>query len=256
MPSFLKKKILHPQNNQEKKRNANKPLIEVQFQKTKAQDISSAHASAWIVRKTKTMMMTVVDMSFCTSTTRATYLLLEGEDVGDAAVDGVAEARLGLVADGDDGVQALVGRDLEQQLGHVAGAEHLVHRREVRRALLRVEVGREDAAAHALAPEELARAAGPAAAAASPAAAAARPPAAAAAKRAGAASRAHCPQVPCPRGPFIYLPAPPACLLHWPGVGSGLLVIGIKQWRGQARQREKESQRGDRGGRIGEGLAI
>ena len=86
--------------------------------------------------------------------------------MGDAAVDGVAEARLGLVADGDDGVQALVGRDLEQQLGHVAGAEHLVHRREVRRALLRVEVGREDAPAHALAPQELARPARPSAAAA------------------------------------------------------------------------------------------
>ena len=112
------------------------------------------------------MMTTVVDMSFCTTTTRATYLLLEGEDVGDAAVDGVAEARLGLVADGDDGVQALVGRDLEQQLGHVAGAEHLVHRREVRRALLRVEVGREDAPAHALAPQELASPAWPFASAA------------------------------------------------------------------------------------------
>ena len=134
--------------------------------------------------------------------------------MGDAAVDRVAEPSLGLVADGDDGVEALVRRDLEQQLGHVAGAEHLVHRREVRRALLRVEVGREDAAADALAPEELAGAAGPAATAAAAAssrswasagAAAARAPAA---KRAGAASSAHCPQVPWPRGrPFISLPA-------------------------------------------------
>uniref|UniRef100_J3N139 Uncharacterized protein n=1 Tax=Oryza brachyantha TaxID=4533 RepID=J3N139_ORYBR len=36
------------------------------------------------------------------------YLVLEVEDVGDAAVDGVAEAGLGLVADGDDGVEAAV----------------------------------------------------------------------------------------------------------------------------------------------------
>jgi hypothetical protein len=117
--------------------------------------------------------------------------------VGDAAVDGVAEAGLGLVADGDDGVGALVRRDLEEQLGHVAGAEHLVHRREVRRALLRVEVGREDAPAHALAPQELARPARPA----SSTAAAARPSssssasaaaAAAAERAAGSASRAHC----------------------------------------------------------------
>jgi len=165
--------------------------------------------------------------------------------VGDAAVDGVAEPSLGLVADGDDGVEALVRRDLEQQLGHVAGAEHLVHGREVRRALLRVEVGREDAAADALAPEELAGAAGPAAAAssrsrASAAAAAAAAARAPAAKRTGAASSAHCPQVPCPRGrPFIYLsPCLPACARPCSsgrGSAAGLiLVIGRdKQWRGQ-----------------------
>ena len=113
--------------------------------------------------------------------------------MGDAAVDGVAEAGLRLVADGDDGVEALVRGDLEEELGHVACAEHLVHRREVRRALLRVEVGREDAPAHALAAEELARAARPAATAAEPSSAAAAPArAAAATKRAGAAARAHC----------------------------------------------------------------
>jgi hypothetical protein len=97
-----------------------------------------------------------------------------------------------------------------------------VHRREVRRALLRVEVGREDAPAHALAPEELARAAGTAAAAsttsgasaaASAAAAAAAAARAPATKRAGAASRAHCaptgivPRLPSIETPFIYLPA-------------------------------------------------
>ena len=76
--------------------------------------------------------------------------------MGDAAVDGVAEARLGLVADGDDGVEALVRRDLEQQLGDVAGAEHLVHVGELLR-LLRREVGREHAPRQALAPQELAR---------------------------------------------------------------------------------------------------
>ena len=90
-----------------------------------------------------------------------THLLLEGEDVRDAAIDGVAEALLRLVADGDHGVEALVGRDLEEELGHVAGAEHLVHCRELCRPLLRVEVGREDATGHALAPQELARPAGP-----------------------------------------------------------------------------------------------
>lgn len=51
--------------------------------------------------------------------------------MGDAAVDGVADACLSLIAHGDHSVQALVRRDLEQQLRHVAGAEHLVYRREV-----------------------------------------------------------------------------------------------------------------------------
>ena len=149
--------------------------------------------------------------------------------MGDAAVDGVAEARLRLVADGDDGVEALVRGDLEEELGHVAGAEHLVHRREVRRALLRVEVGREDAPAHALAAEELARAARPAAAAAEPSSAAAAPArAAAATKRAGAAARAHCWVDPAPSSVDRNSFSPAGCsiaLLTYIG-SRRLLVIG------------------------------
>lgn len=84
------------------------------------------------------------------------YLLLEGEDVSDASINGITKASLCLVADGDDGVKTLVSGDVEQQLGDVAGTENLVHRREVRRALLRVKVGREDAPCHALTPQKLA----------------------------------------------------------------------------------------------------
>jgi len=77
--------------------------------------------------------------------------------VGDAAVDGVAQPGLRLVGDGDGGLRAVGERQVREKLGHVAGAEHLVDGGEVRRALLVAEVGREDAAAHALAPQELAR---------------------------------------------------------------------------------------------------
>ena len=87
------------------------------------------------------------------------HLLLEREDVGDAAVDGVAQPRLRLVGDGDGGLGAVGERQVGEELGHVAGAEHLVDGGEVRRALLVAEVGREHAPAHALAPQELARAA-------------------------------------------------------------------------------------------------
>jgi hypothetical protein len=83
-------------------------------------------------------------------------LALEDGDGRNAAVDGVAEARLGLVRERGDGVPALVRREVAEDLGHVAGAEHPVHVRELGRAVGR-EVGREDAPLRALAPQQLAR---------------------------------------------------------------------------------------------------
>ena len=83
-------------------------------------------------------------------------LALEDGDGADAAVDGVLGAGLGLVGEGVHGVLALVRLDLVQELAHVAGAEDLVHVRELLR-LLRREVRREDAVRHALPPQELAR---------------------------------------------------------------------------------------------------
>ncbi|RWW39789.1 hypothetical protein BHE74_00054844 [Ensete ventricosum] len=103
---------------------------------------------------------------------RGVHLLLEGEDVSNATVDGVAEPCLGLVADSNDSVVPLVGRDVQEELRRVAGTEHLVHRREARRALLGVEVRREYAPRHALPPQKLARPAGPKSTATSSAAAA------------------------------------------------------------------------------------
>lgn len=54
------------------------------------------------------------------------HLALEVGDGANAAVDGVTEAGVGLVSEGVDGVVALVGRDLGENLADVAGAEHLV----------------------------------------------------------------------------------------------------------------------------------
>lgn len=79
--------------------------------------------------------------------------------MSDAAVDGVTEAGLGLVTDGDDGVEALVVGDVVEELGDVTCSEHFVDRREMRRPLLRVEVRSEYAPRHALPPQELARSA-------------------------------------------------------------------------------------------------
>ena len=86
-----------------------------------------------------------------------TDLLLEGEDLGDAAVDGVAEPGLRLVGDGDDGLAAVGLGQVREQLGGVACAEDLVDGREPGRALVRAEVGREDALRHAPPAQELAR---------------------------------------------------------------------------------------------------
>jgi hypothetical protein len=87
------------------------------------------------------------------------YLLLEREDVGDAAVDGVAQPGLRLVGDGGRRLAPVARGHLLEQLRRVAGAEHLVDGCELRRPVLRAEVWREHALHRALASQELARAA-------------------------------------------------------------------------------------------------
>jgi hypothetical protein len=90
-------------------------------------------------------------------------LVLERKDGTDAAVDGIGDARLRLVADGAGRVPAQRQGHLRQHLRHIAGAEHLVHGRELRRAgpapAAAAKVRREDTPRHASPPQELARAA-------------------------------------------------------------------------------------------------
>ncbi|GJM95917.1 hypothetical protein PR202_ga12710 [Eleusine coracana subsp. coracana] len=81
---------------------------------------------------------------------------LEDGDVGDAAVDGVAEPRVRLVRQRVHGVLPLRVGQLVEQLRHVAGAEHAVHVGELGGVVGR-EVGREHAPLRALATEKLAR---------------------------------------------------------------------------------------------------
>jgi hypothetical protein len=82
----------------------------------------------------------------------AADLLLQSKDVTDTAIDGVSNPGEGLVAKSDDGIEALVWRNAREELGGIAGAEHLVHSSEVSSALLRVKIGRKYATAHALSP--------------------------------------------------------------------------------------------------------
>lgn len=83
------------------------------------------------------------------------YLMLKGEDMTNASVDGIAKPSQCLVSKRDDGVQSPAGRNHHEELGGVARPENLVHRREMRRPFLRIEVGSEDTFSHAFPPEKL-----------------------------------------------------------------------------------------------------
>lgn len=82
-------------------------------------------------------------------------LALEDRDGTHAPVDGVFDARIGLVSQGIDCVLALVDGEFVEQLGDVAGAENLVDIGEFVR-LVRGEVGCEHAFCRALPAQELA----------------------------------------------------------------------------------------------------
>ena len=72
--------------------------------------------------------------------------------MGDAAIDGVSEPSLSLVANSDDGVEPFVDGNMAEQLGNVAGSEHLVDRRKVGCALLRIKIRCKYAPHHTLPP--------------------------------------------------------------------------------------------------------
>lgn len=75
------------------------------------------------------------------------------------AIDRIPNPSLSLISDRDHGLAPLVQRHVQQQLGRVAGPEHLVNGGEARRAVLVAEVGSENAVGGALPPQELASAA-------------------------------------------------------------------------------------------------
>jgi hypothetical protein len=86
-------------------------------------------------------------------------LHLQHGDVGHAAIDGVADARVGLVRQGVYGVLPLQLVQVVEELRDVAGAEDAVHARELARIVGR-EVGREHASLRALAAQQLTRGTG------------------------------------------------------------------------------------------------
>jgi hypothetical protein len=84
------------------------------------------------------------------------HLPLQDRDGAHAPVDGVLDARVGLVGERIHGVLALVHRELVQQLGDIAGAEDLMDIGEFV-GLVGGEVGREHTFRRTLAAQKLAR---------------------------------------------------------------------------------------------------
>lgn len=76
--------------------------------------------------------------------------------MSDATIDGVSEASLSLVANGDDSVETLVDGNMKEEFGDVAGSEDLVNCSEVGSALLGVEIRGEYATGNTLSSQELA----------------------------------------------------------------------------------------------------
>lgn len=83
-------------------------------------------------------------------------MLLECEDVGDAAVNRVLEASLRLVGDGERSLRAIGSREVSEELGGIARTKDLMDGCKVCCPLLMAEVGGENAALHALPPQEFA----------------------------------------------------------------------------------------------------
>lgn len=54
-------------------------------------------------------------------------LLLEGEDLGDAAVNRIMEARVSLVRDGSYGFTSVMIREMRNELREVAGSKNFVN---------------------------------------------------------------------------------------------------------------------------------
>ena len=70
--------------------------------------------------------------------------------------DGISDPGLRLVGDGDGSRTAAAHRQVREELGDVAGAEHLVHGREMDLGLIVAEVGCKYADVLAFSPQELA----------------------------------------------------------------------------------------------------
>jgi len=65
---------------------------------------------------------------------------LEGEDLGDAAVNRIMETRVSLVRDGSYGVTSVMIREMRNELREVASSKHFVNGCKIRRSFFVAKV--------------------------------------------------------------------------------------------------------------------
>lgn len=92
-----------------------------------------------------------------------TNLLLEGENLRNATIDRVSNPSESFVTKRNASVETFGRWDAVEELRGIASSKHLMHSGEVGGALIRVEIGGENASFHTLSPQKLARATGPSA---------------------------------------------------------------------------------------------
>lgn len=86
--------------------------------------------------------------------------MLQGEDVSNAAMNGITDSCLSFIGNGENGIEPIGEGQMQQHFGSIASSEHLVDGCESRRAMLRPKMRRKYASRRTFPPEKLACAAG------------------------------------------------------------------------------------------------
>lgn len=76
--------------------------------------------------------------------------MVQSKDGRDTAKNRIGQPGLSLIGNGSDSFMAAIDRNILQEFGHIASAEHLVDCSKASHTLVRTKVGCEDAPIHAL----------------------------------------------------------------------------------------------------------
>lgn len=83
-------------------------------------------------------------------------LLLQGKDMGNTAVNRIANPCLSFISNGDNRLTPISHRNMQQQFRNITSTKHLVNGRESSWALFRAKIRSKNAISGTLSPQELA----------------------------------------------------------------------------------------------------